>query len=262
MQLAHRAALNGVQLDEIDPRIIIKGIEGGAGKDTVNTVSLGGGDGTRITGKRRDSIEVAVRFSMNIRRDAIAERAAVLEAINAWAVNGGWLTINYKPDRQLYVDEIITPGEGDLWKRLTEYTITFRAHAVPYWQQAGAVSATTGASNTGSGAIQVAGSAKTVAEAVLRNMSGATINTATITIGGKSMAFENLGLGDGQSLTIDHIITDGIYALRIRIGSTSAMARRTDGSADDFEISPGANSFSFSAQRACRMTVSCRGRFV
>ena len=260
MQLAHRAALNGVQLDEIDPRIIIKGIEGGAGKDSVSTANLGSGDGTRITNKRRDSIEVAVRFSMNIRRDTLSERAAVLEAINAWAAKGGWLTISYKPDRQLLVDEVVTPGEGDLWKRLSEYTITFKAHAVPYWQQAGAISASTGNGNSGSGAIQVAGSAETVADATLQNLSGATINTASITIGGNTMSFEDLGLGNGQSLVIDHIIANGIPVIRIRIGSSSVLSKRTG--ADDFNLQPGANGFSFSAQRACRMTVSCRGRFV
>lgn len=262
MQLAHRAALNGVQLDEIDPRIIIKGIDGAGGKDTVNTVGLGRGDGSRITGKRRESVEVAVRFSMNIRRDIIEERAAVLEAINAWAAAGGWLTVNYKPGRMLLVDEVITPGEGDLWKRFTEYTITFRARAVPYWQQETAASAVSGSGNNGSGSIQVAGSAATVADCTLQNMSGAVINTASITIGGKTMVFENLGMGNGESLVIDHITAGGIPAIRIRIGNTSVLAKRTDASADEFEITPGANSFSFSAQRACRLTVSCRGRFV
>jgi len=261
MQLAHRAALNGVQLDEIDPRIIIKGIEGASGKETVTSVGTGSGDGTRITGKRRDTTEVAVRFSMNIRRDAIQERAAVLEAICAWAVKGGWLTINYKPNRQLLVDEVVTPGEGDLWKRLNEYTITFRAHAIPYWQQGNAAAGSTGTGTTGSGNMTVEGSANTLADCTLANMSGATINTATITIGGKTMAFSDLNLGNGQSLTIDHAIVKGKNVIRIRIGNTSVMAKRTEGSADEFEVAPGAVGFSFSAQRACRLTVNVRGRF-
>lgn len=262
MQLAHRAALNGVQLDEIDPRIIIKGIDGGAGRESVSSVGTGRGDGTRITAKRRDSVEVAVRFSMNIRRDAIAERGAVLEAINAWAVKGGWLTIGYKPNRRLWVDETAAPGEGDLWKRLTEYTITFRAHAVPYWQEESAVSAGSGVAMSGSGVISVAGSAETVADAVLQNMSGATINTVSITIAGHSMSFENLGMASGESLVIDHVMTQGKNVIRIRVGGRSAMAMRTAGSADEFALQPGACAWAFSAQRACRLTVSCRGRFV
>ena len=262
MELAHRAALNGAQLDEIDPRIIIKGIEGGAGKETVTSVNTGKGDGTRITGKRRDTVDVQVRFSMNIRRENITERGAVLEAVNAWAMRGGWLTVNYKPNRRLWVDEIVTPGEGDLWKRLSEYTITFRAHAVPYWQEENASSASSGSGTSGSGAIQVAGSAETVMDAELRNLSGATINTVSIQIGGHTMTFENLGMGNGESLVIDHVISSGKNVIRIRVGGRSAMALRTEGSADEFEVTPGACGFSFSAQRACRLTVSCRGRFV
>lgn len=260
MHLAHRAALNGVQLDEIDPRILIKGIEAAGGRETVSTVGLGRGDGTRITGRRRESTEVTVRFSINIRRNSLEERAAVLEAVNAWAVGGGWLTINYKPDRQLLVDEVTTPGEGDLWKRLNEFTILFRAHAVPYWQQASAVSAVTGTGNSGSGSLAVAGSAETVADAQLQNMSGAEINTAGITVGGNTMNFTGLGLGNNETLTVDHVIADGIQVVRIRIGSRSVMEKRTG--ADDFNVAPGACAISFTAQRACRLTVSSRGRFV
>lgn len=266
MKLAHRVSLGGVQLDEIDPRIIIKGIEGGAGKETVTAVATGAGDGTRITGKRRESVEVQVKFSMNIRRDAIEERGQVLEAINAWAAAGGRLQINYKPERRLNVDEITLPGEGDLWKRLSEYTITFKAHAIPYWEEKSATGAATRTGQTGSGVITVAGSAKTVADAELANKSGAVINTAEITIGGKSMSFESLALAGNESLVIDHAISKGKNVIRIRIRNAqgsyrSVMAKRTGGSADEFEIQPGDCSFSFSAQRACQLSVSVRGRF-
>lgn len=267
MNLAHRVSLGGVHLDEIDPRIIIKGIDGGAGKDTVTTVATGSGDGTRITGKRRESVEVQVRFSMNIRRNVMEEREEVLEAVNAWAVAGGNLRINYKPNRRLYVDEVVTPGEGDMWKRTSEYTIVFRAHAIPYWQENAAVSAASKTSKEASGTIAVAGSAKTPADLTLENMSGALINKAEITIGGSKMNFEALELAANESLVIDHTVTKGKNVIRIRIRNAagnyrSVLGKRTEGSADEFMMAPGDNAFSFSAQRACRLTVSCRGRFV
>lgn len=268
MILAHRAALDGVQLDEIDPRIIIKGIEGGAGKESVSSAGTGSGDGSRITGKRREMMEIQVKFSMNIRRDAMAERAAVLEAVNAWAARCGWLTISYKPGRRIWIDEAVTPGEGDLWKRLSEYTIILRAYAVPFWQQtpAAASAVTTRTATDGSGTIAVAGSARTVADAVLANRSGATINTAEITVGGKKMRFESLALAANESLEIDHEITLGKNLIRIRIRNAagafrSALAKRTAGSADEFEIPPGDCAWSFSAQRACQLDLSVRGRF-
>ena len=267
MNLAHRVSLDHVQLDEIDPRIIIKGIDCGAGKDNVTAVATGRGDGTRITGKRRESVEVQVRFSMNIRRNTMEERAAVLEAVKAWAAAGGWMRVNYKPNRRLYVDEVVTPGEGDLWKRTSEYTIVFRAHAIPFWMENAAVSAVTRTNKEASGTIAVAGSAETPAELTLENMSGALINKAEITIGSDKMAFEALELAASESLVIDHSITKGKFVIRIRIRNAagnyrSVLAKRTETSADEFMMAPGDNAFSFSAQRACRLTVSCRGRFV
>ena len=269
MQLAHRVSLNGAELDDVDPRIIIKGVEGGAGKDTVSTAASGSGDGNRVTGQRRESIEVAVRFSMNIRRDLIEERGLVLEAIGMWAVPGSWLRINYKPGRRLRVDEVVFPGEGDLWQRLSEYTITFRAHAIPYWQEEDAAKASTsGAATAGAGTLTVAGSARTKAEATLANKSGAEVTEASITIAGKKMEFKDLGLMGGESLVIDHAVSGGKEVIRIRIKNTegkyrSVMAKRTAESADDFEIARGGDAaFSYTSKRACQLTVSARGRFV
>ena len=258
MQLLHRVALNGLQLDEIDPRIIIKSVGEGAGRETVGSVNKGSGDGTRITGKRRDTVEVAVRFGLNIRRNQLQDRSDIFELVNAWAVKGGYLTINYKAGRRLYCDEVTVPGAGDQYNRTNEYTITFRAHEIPYWEQDPATSAATGTGTSATGSIQVMGSARTVCDAELRNMSGANIASATVTVAGRSMTFADLGLGANETLRISH---DARGVLSIKIGSRSVMAKRTETSADDLYAEPGANGFSFSAQRACRLTVSCRGRF-
>ena len=49
MKLLRRAALNGVQLDEIDRRILIQKVEPASGKDQVNAISLWGAAGNRGT---------------------------------------------------------------------------------------------------------------------------------------------------------------------------------------------------------------------
>ena len=63
-----RVALNGAQLDEVHSSIVIRGIETGAGKDTITAVSTGAPFGQRITGARRDTLDVAVRFAIDIKR--------------------------------------------------------------------------------------------------------------------------------------------------------------------------------------------------
>ena len=264
MKLAHRVSLGGVQLDEIDERILIKAVEVGAGKETVTAVSTGSGDGTRVTGKRRDSVEVQVKFSMNIRRDNMEARGELLEQINAWALQGGWLRVNYKPNRRLWADEVAVPGEGDLWKRLTEYTITFRAHAVPYWTEETPGTGSTGVASAAAGSLMTGGSAEAVADAILENRSGAMINSASITIAGKTMTFASLGLDGSERLEIDHVITQGKNVIRIRIrnaqGQYRSVLEKRSGP-DEFTVKPGDTAFSFEAQRACRLTVNVRGRY-
>ena len=83
MKLTRRAALNGVQLDEIDSRILIQGIEPAAGKDQLTTVSLWGGVGSRVTGEHRDTLDVIVKFSLDIKKRQYQERSEVFEKVMA-----------------------------------------------------------------------------------------------------------------------------------------------------------------------------------
>lgn len=265
MRLAHRVSLNGQELDELDNRIIIKGIEEAAGKETISAVSYGGRDGQRITNHRRDTLEVTVKFGLNIRRDALQERSNVFETVNKWASKGGWLKVNYKAGRRIYVICAQAPGAGDQWKRTNEYSITFRAYGVPYWQQeAESALRLQNISSLTNRAIGVDGSADTVMNVEFKNTSGSTANTFSITVSGKTFAFTDLGLANGETLVIDHT-EEGI--LRIRIKSTggsyrSAYNKRTAESADELLISPGTVYVSMTSQRAGTLTVSHAGRYI
>ena len=134
MQLMRRVALGGVQLDSVDPAIVIQGIETQAGKDSVTSVPRGASGGSRVTGQRRDYLEIAVKFTINEKSYHPEARATVLEKVCRWASPGGVLTVNYKPGRQARVMCAQLPGEGDAAKR-GAYTVTFRAYGVPYWTE-------------------------------------------------------------------------------------------------------------------------------
>lgn len=270
MILAHRVALDGVQLDELDERINIKAVEEGAGKENIGAVNAAGGAGQRITNRRRSTLDVTVKFSLLITDDEMQERSTLLEKVNAWAAGGGWLTINYKENRRLFVVCAQAPGAGDQFSWTNVYTITFRAYALPYWEESTPTVAksgvTTGGTSASAVAIQVNGSAETDAEVTLQNKSGMTIQHAVLNIGGSRMEFNSLNLGGSESLKVAHEYTDGLRVLKIYIlnGSTerSAMACRTPASADDLILSPGRRWVNFAADRACQMTVEVRGRFV
>lgn len=264
MILHRRVALDGVQLDQVDNRIIIQGIEPAAGKDQLTTISLAGGAGSRVTSEHRDSLDIAVRFTINEKSYRPQARAEVFEKVMKWAANGGWLTVNYKPDRRIRVIAAQLPAEGDLHKR-SEFVITFRAYGVPYWQQAEASSLRLNGVSSVSRSFGVDGSRQTVMDITFKNTSGSTCNTLTITCGGSSLSFSDLGLAHNETLVIDHNDTGRQCLQRIRIlnaaGTSyrSAMSKRSG--SDDLFVNPGVNNVVLSAQRSGTLLISCAGRF-
>ena len=256
MRLSHRVALNGVQLDSIDSRILVQGVDEAAGKDQISTVSLFGGSGQRITNQHRDSLDVTVRFSIDIKKTNMQARNDVFEKVCAWAAGGGWLTLNYKAGRRLNVVCAQLPAAGDMWNWTNTYSIVFRACGVPYWQQdtPGRLNAT---GSTITRQIGVAGSATTVLDISFRCNSG-TCSTFRVTAGSSMIELTGLSLSAGQTLVIDHT-ADGL--LRITAGGVSALGKRTAASSDDLYVEPGTVTVTVTTQGSGSLTISCAGRY-
>ena len=262
MILSHRAALNEVQLDSLDDRILVQGVDEAAGKDQITAVSLFGGVGQRITNRHRDYLEVTVRFSLRVRKNDMQTRTAILEQVNAWAEPGGWLTLNYKPGRRLRVVCAQYPAAGDPWNWTGVYAIVFRAYAVPFWQQdpPGMLTAT-GSSITRS--IGVGGNTDTVLDLTFKNTSGIVCDTFTVSAGGSVISLSSLGLASGETLHIDHT-EEGLLRIRIQssgVSYRSALDKRTPESGDDLWVRPGTVAVSVTAQRTGTLTLSCAGRY-
>ena len=267
MILSRRVSLNSVYLDELDDRIVISGIEIGDGRENIASVDTAAGFGQRVTSSKRVSLDVVIKFRLlqRSRKEAwMRERSRLLEMVNAWAAPGGNLRVNYKSGRRLNVILAQAPGEGSLWDYTKEFQLVFRAYTIPYWEDNTASSVQTGGgSSSGSKAVEITGSAPTQCNVELANTSGAKIDECTVTIGDSKMTFENLGLAGHETLVIDH--SNGLLRLRIRnAGGThrSVMNKRTTGSANDFRLDPGIYTGSFSAKRACQMTISWRNRYL
>lgn len=257
MILSRRAALNGVQLDEIHERIVIRGIDQGTANESVNAVSRMGGYGQRMTHQHYETLEVRVRYAIDVPKRDMATRRQIMDEVNAWALGKGWLTVNWMEDRQFYVDHVVIPNGGDPWEWTDEYEIIFRAYNIPFWQEVTpAKSISTTAS---SGRIQLAagGNMPAPLDATFRNMSGMTINNFSLSTGGKTITLSSLGLGGSATLTISHG-TDGL--LRIEIGNNSVYDKYTG--ADDLYVVPGINMIDFAAQRAGILTATSTGRWI
>lgn len=259
MILKRRVALNGVQLDSLDNRILISGFDEAAGRDTIGAVNLGAGDGQRITGRRRETLDVTIKFNLNIQNNNMADRDALLDMINAWAAPGGILTAGHKTGKQLNVVLAQAPGGGDQFFWSNEFTLVFRAYAVPFWENIQATSQALTQSSTGEGTLTMPGSADTVAEVLVQNKSGATIDNLVLTANDTQMTFTGLGLANNGYFTLDHQMVKGVYALRARIGETSKLNRMSGD--DELILHPGANEISYSAEGAVIATFSARGRY-
>lgn len=265
MQLKHRVALDGVQLDEVDSRIMIQKVETGDGKENINTVSLAGRSGSRVTSVHRDSIDITVRFTIKLRKTEMADRETVLEKVNAWAYSGGWLETNYKENRRIRVFRAKAAEAGDPWDWTKVYAIVFRACGVPYWQEKSPQAVMRQNTASENLTLGVNGSERSVVEATFQNTSGATVNTFSLDTGESMMAFTGLGLANGESLVIDHE-DDGeksLLRLRIKNGNSwrSVLNKRTPESSDDLYISPGVHRIQMTAGGNGKITVSASGRF-
>ncbi len=267
MRLKRRVSLDWAELDEIDPAILIQGVEPAAGKETVNSVSLWGGTGSRITGEHRDFLDVVVKFSLDIKRDRYRERSEIFDRVMAWAARGGWLRLSQKPDRKLRVYAAQLPSEGDPLEWTNRYSITFRANGVPYWQREtpNGLILTGG---TAEGILSVPGSRETVLDFTFHNGGSTSVTALTVTAGTTSLTLADLALAPGETLTVDHEDTGRRCVLRIRITGTggavrSAYACRTPGSSDELTVAPGLRTLSLAATGGTgTLRAGCNGRFV
>ena len=257
MILSKRVALGGVQLDELHDAIVIRSIDPGVTKESVSAVTRMGGFGQRMTGQHWDTLEVSVSYAIDIPKREMALRRQIFDAVNAWALKKGWLTVNWLENRRFYVDKVVLPGSGDMWAWTDEFTITFRAYNVPFWQDALPVQVSSGTAASGSVTVQVGGNVQSVLDVTFQNRSGMTINSFWVQANGNRITLSSLGLGGSSALTINHG-TDGL--LRIKIGSTSVYQKYTG--ADDLFVNPGNVGVTFAADRAGTLTVQSYGRWV
>lgn len=257
MRLSRRAALNGVQLDELHSAIVIRGIDTGVPKETINAVNRMGGAGQRITTQHWETLDVGVDFAIDVPKKNLALRRQIWEDVMAWAIPGGWLTVDHLPDRRLWADKVILPGSGDLREWAESFRLTFRAYSVPFWQTVNpAVVAARGVSSW-SGTLGVPGHFRTVADVTFHN-NGSTCDSFTVNCGGNVITLSGIALSSGADLKIFHG-TDGL--LRMTAGGVSVYNKRTAGSADDLYLDPGTAAISITAPQAGNVTVECYGRF-
>lgn len=258
MILSRRVALGGVQLDEIHDAVVIRRVDTGVPHETVSAVNRMGGAGQRMTSQHWETLEIGVTYAIDVNKRQPKLRREVFDAVNSWAIRGGWLTTTSQPGKRVWIDKVIVPGSGDLMDWTGDFTIGFRAYGVPFWQEESPTPLVIGSIARGSRNIEVKGTARTVADITARNISGQVINQMTLGIGNSNFTFTGLGLGGSESLVISHT-ENGL--LQIRVGNRDAYHLRTPESADDLYVDPGVKPVRIDSQRAVQLTVTAAGRY-
>ena len=256
MILSRRVALGGVQLDQQDASIVIRSIDTGVPHESLDAVNRMGGAGQRLTSQHWETLDVSVRVAIDVPKKNLSKRREVFEKIVAWALRKGWLTVSYLTGRKMYVDKVILPGSGDMWNWEDDFTITFRAYGVPFWQGDTPTTETLTGITTSSASITVPGQAQTVLDVSFKNTSGSSMDTLSVSAGGNTISLSGLGLASGSTVEISHG-TDGL--LRIMKGSTSVYDKYTG--SDDLYVNPGACTVSITAGKTGNATISVTGRY-
>ena len=73
MKLSRRVKLGNAQLDEAAKPIAIRTVEIREAAESFSTVNLEGVDGQRVTGHRRDTLDVSVKFGIDIGKRNLEE---------------------------------------------------------------------------------------------------------------------------------------------------------------------------------------------
>ena len=257
MILSKRAALNGVQLDELHEAIVIQRIDPGTPVMNRAAANMIGGAGQRITGEHWETLDITIEYGINLPNTEMILRRQVFDMVTAWAIGGGWLTVNWIPDRRVWIDRAEIASSGDMWDWTDNYTITLRAYCVPFWQSENPTTAAVAQIANGQMAIEVGGNVQTVLDVEFENRSGMSINNFRVSVGNNEIALTGIALGATETLRISHG-TDGL--LRITAGDRSVYDKRTG--ADDLYVMPGSNVVSVRADRAGALTVLSYGRYI
>ena len=254
MREFYKVSLNDNEFINIDPRLYINDLEERASfqVDTANRP----GYGQKLVGQpERSKLDVTLRFMIK-ERDR-AKRQTIVDQVNAWAAAPGWLHLSTRPEKRLYV-VCTQSADPTAHKWNEELNLTLTAYDHPYWQERFPVKATyTGAYGTAT--LRPRGSRRCWLDADILNTSGGTINSLSVAANGCTLAFDGLGLGNGQTLRISH---DPQGRLQAEVGSDRKLSCRTPASDDDVPLAPMQdNTVTLWADGACETTFYARGEW-
>lgn len=247
------AWMDGVALSSLGP-ILISNVYEDAPEFDIMTGERPGRDGQRLLRIERLSLSVAIECVIRERFD-LAARSRIVEEMARWS-RGSVLELSNHPERRLNVYCISAPSLGTVRDYTSVVRMEFEADTVPFWEDV-TPNVLTISGSSASGILAVPGTA--LAPVCLTvTPTGGTLTAFSVTAGGQTVSLSGLSVATSGSLVFERSARDD---LAIRSGSASLLSKRSVLSADDLLAGPGRIAVSYTANTACDVRLSVRGRW-
>lgn len=248
------AAINGVSLSGLDPYILLADIDERPPEYRQELAARAIRSGQRISARTRLSLPVALKI--HITTPHILTRSHVMQRLAEWVGDGGWLTINTRPDQRLYVYPDPAPSMGSHLSWTDEIEVTLTAYERPYWEQAFPAIAVIAEQ----GSICPIGTVPDAyVEVDVTNSGEGDLTTLTVTCATTRIKLEGLAVPPGEHVKIAYTDKD---VLTITAAGVSALANRTADSHDDLiAYTRQSNIITVEADQSVTAEFSARGRW-
>lgn len=247
----YEATLNGMPLSAISADILILDIAYPPAEISFSTYRGAKRHGNRVYREYVDHRDVTISFA--IRSYDIVERQTICNAVQRWAKNGGVLQTNDHEGQQLRCVLLSPPSLQSAKKWTDPITLTFRAYAMPFWEDVIPTILTLSGTSK-SGTLYVPGSVDGGCFEIEAVPSG-TLTTLNLTTNGKTVTLSGISVSSGTAVKIEY---DDEMIMSIKAGNTSLLNKRSG--ADDLPMLCGENNaVSFSANVSCSVTFKGRG---
>lgn len=254
MFLRFDAAMNGQSLAALAPEIIVRDICEQVAEVDATTVRRANRTGQRVSDKFRTAL--SVRIVYNIRAYDIVRRTQIRDMIADWAGDGGWLTINTRPNQRLYVHVVNPTAVDSALKWTQDLTMTLTAYERPYWEDQLPVSVMT----TDTGTLYPAGTVRdTYVECDVLNIGDSDLTALKLTCGDTHITLEGISVPTGERVVIAYTDDD---LLTITAAGVSALGNRTADSSDDLmAYTRKSNVISATGDQSVSAVFTARGRW-
>lgn len=228
----YSVSLGGIQMDSLDEDLLILDIGYTSPDASIVSNRVANADGYDFNASYFEKNSVTITFELHIYDTA--KRNAACQAVNAWAMAGGTLAVNDRPDQVLLHTRCEKYASIESARNWTDpLTLVFSTTYVPYWVSEEARTLTLFGSQP-SGTLNMDGNIGNALVSVDVTATDA-FSSFQIKVGDSRLTMTGLSVPKNGKLVIDYIRD---RYLRITANGSSALAKVNPSSSTDMLYAP------------------------